>query len=82
VIFRSGTQLSGNLSAFSVSWNNQQFNQGSPKPGGSYPGSTKRVSGTYNPTTHRYTLTWRSLIVGGPFNGFTGYWHFEGTFTR
>jgi hypothetical protein len=25
-------------------------------------------------------LTWKSLIVGGQFNGFTGYWHLEGTF--
>jgi hypothetical protein len=80
-IFRSGTQLSGNLSAFSVSWNKQQFNQGSPKPNGSYPGRTTKVSGTYNATTHHYTLIWRSRIVGGPFNGFTGYWHFSGTFT-
>ena len=25
---------------------------------------------------------WTSLIVGGPFNGFTGVWHLEGAFDR
>ena len=25
-------------------------------------------------------LEWSSTIVGGPFNNFTGTWHFEGTF--
>jgi hypothetical protein len=75
-----GHKLSGNLSAFSASWNHQYFNQGSPKPNGTYPGHTTRVTGTYNPTTHRYTLQWRSQIVGGPFNSFTGEWHLTGTF--
>lgn len=76
----SGGKLSGNLSAISVSWNKQQFNQGSPKPGGGYSGQTTAVTGTYNARTHHYTLTWTSQIVGGPFNGFTGEWHFTGTF--
>jgi hypothetical protein len=26
-------------------------------------------------------ITWASAVVGGPFNGFTGYWHLTGTFT-
>lgn len=76
----SSGRLSGNVSAFSVSWNKQQFNQGSPKPGGSYPGRTTKVSGTYNASTHHFTLTWKSRIVGGPFNGFTGLWLLTGTF--
>src|SRR5439155_8404191 len=28
----------------------------------------------------KYMLEWSSTIVGGPFNNFTGTWHFEGTF--
>jgi hypothetical protein len=76
--------LSGNLEAFGASWNSQEFNQGSPKPGGTYPGSsynaTEPVSGTYNATTGAYVLTWQSIIVGGPFNNFTGVWHLAGTF--
>jgi hypothetical protein len=72
--------LSGDLRAISVAWNNQQFNQGAPKPDGSRPGLTAGPTGTYNPSTGAFTLDWTSTIVGGPFNNFTGKWHFEGTF--
>jgi hypothetical protein len=72
--------LSGDLRAFGASWNNQEFNQGSPKPDGSFPGLTAGPTGTYNAVTGAYTLDWTSLIVGGPFNGFTGKWHLAGTF--
>jgi hypothetical protein len=73
-------QLSGNLSAFAASWNNQHFNQGSPKPDGSNPGLTSGPTGTYDEGTKKFSLGWTSQIVGGPFNNFTGVWHFEGTF--
>jgi hypothetical protein len=73
-------QLSGDLSAFAASWNNQHFNQGSPKPDGAKPGLTAGPTGTYDPATKKFTLEWSSQIVGGPFNNFTGVWHFEGTF--
>jgi hypothetical protein len=73
-------QLSGNLSAFAASWNNQHFNQGSPKPDGSKPGLTSGPTGTYDPASRKFKLDWSSQIVGGPFNNFTGVWHFEGTF--
>ncbi len=33
------------------------------------------ATGTYDASSRRYTLEWTSLIVGGPFNGFTGVWH-------
>ena len=75
-ITRSGSALQGDLSAISVAWNQQTFNQGAPKPGGGGDGP----KGTYDDSTHSYTLEWTSLIQGGPFNGFTGMWHFEGTF--
>lgn len=75
-----GGKLSGDLRAFAAAWNNQNFNQGSPKPDGSKPGITTDPTGTYDPATKRYTLEWASQIVGGPFNNFTGVWHFEGTF--
>lgn len=73
-------QISGNLSAFAASWNNQHFNQGSPKPDGAKPGLTAGPTGTYDPATKKFTMEWSSQIVGGPFNNFTGVWHFEGTF--
>ena len=79
-IVANGSSLSGNLSAFAASWNKQNFNQGSPKPDGSSPGFTRPVTGTYNASTGAFTITWRSLIVGGPFNNFTGEWHLVGTF--
>jgi hypothetical protein len=75
-------KLSGDLSSFAASWNNQHFNQGSPKPGGAKPGLTSGPTGTYDPSTKKYTLEWSSLIQGGPFNNFTGVWHFEGTFEK
>lgn len=72
-------RLTGDLRAISASWNGQHFNQGSPKPDGTRPGDTRPVSGSYDPATGAYTLEWASQIVGGPFDGFTGLWHLEGT---
>jgi hypothetical protein len=77
----NGSSLSGNLEAFGVTWNDQQFNQGSPKPGGGAPGNTTPVTGTYNAGTGAYTLQWSSQVVGGPFNGFSAFWNLTGTFT-
>ena len=73
-------KLSGQLQAFAAQWNKQNFNVGSPKPDGSFPGLTSPVSGTYNADTKAFTLEWTSQIVGGPFNNFSASWHFEGTF--
>ncbi|HWF14590.1 MAG TPA: hypothetical protein VG244_00270 [Acidimicrobiales bacterium] len=73
-------KLSGQIEAWSASWNKQYFNQGSPKPNGTHPGLTHALSGTYNATTHQFVITWTSQVVGGPFNGFTGDWHLSGTF--
>ena len=75
-----GSTLSGDLRAFTVSWNNQHFNQGAPKPDGTSPGRTSGPTGTYDSATGAYKLTWSSQIVGGPFNNFTGTWQIEGTF--
>jgi hypothetical protein len=80
VLRQDGGKLSGDLSAFAATWNKQAFNQGSPKPDGSSPGNTSAPTGTFDPATGRYSLTWTSQIVGGPFDKFTGLWHLEGTF--
>ena len=79
-ISNAGGALSGDLRAISVGWNKQNFNQGSPKPGGTKPGLTSGPTGTYDAASRAFTLTWTSAIVGGPFNNFTGLWHFQGTF--
>jgi len=81
IAYANGT-LTGNVEALSVAWNGQQFNQGAPKPGGGLPGNTKVLTGTYDSNTGAYTLEWSSQIVGGPFNGFTGVWHLDGTFSK
>ena len=73
--------LSGQTTAVTAAYGGQQFNQGAPKPDGSLPGETTEVSGTYDAETGAYTLDWSSQIVGGSFDGFTGVWHLEGTFT-
>jgi hypothetical protein len=107
-VLDTGGRLSADLSSWAASWNNQEFNQGAPKPpekqDAQVAGSQQvekvwdwvaqkwfdqprtgtptgpLASGTYNPVTRAFTLQWTSLIVGGPFNGFTGVWHLEGTF--
>lgn len=71
--------LSGNLEALSVAYNGAYFNQGAPKPDGTYPGSTKALSGTIS-CDGSFTMQWQSQIVGGAFNNFTGVWHLAGRF--
>jgi hypothetical protein len=73
-------KLSGDVRAFAAAYQGQHFNQGAPKPDGSTPGATTLLSGTYDKATKKFSLEWASTIVGGPFNNFTGKWHFEGTF--
>ncbi|WP_405491111.1 hypothetical protein [Nocardia sp. NBC_00511] len=101
-------KLTADLSSWAASWNDQEFNQGAPKPpekqGAQVAGSEQlqkvwdwvghqwfdrpkadaaqgpSATGSYDPKTRAFTLQWTSLIVGGPFNGFTGVWHLEGTY--
>jgi hypothetical protein len=108
MVWLKDDKLTADLSSWAASWNNQDFNQGAPKPvlstGAKAPGQqqAERVwdwvsqewlnsspkptvngsdaTGTYNPSTRAFVLEWTSLIVGGPFNGFTGYWHLEGVY--
>jgi hypothetical protein len=79
-ILEEGGNLSGDVRAFGAAWNNQHFNQGSPKPNGERPGNTTGPTGTFNASNNTFALEWASTIVGGPFNNFTGVWHLEGTF--
>jgi hypothetical protein len=79
ISFENG-KITGQPESRTASWNKLYFNQGSPKPDGTSPGLTSPVPGTYDSATHAFVITWASEIVGGPFNGFTGYWHLQGTF--
>lgn len=78
-IYADGGQLSGDLSSLGVTWNNQVFNQGAPKPGGGLPGKTSPVRGTIDGSGN-FVIEWTSQIVGGPFNNFTGLWHLAGQY--
>jgi len=69
--------LTGDLSAFTAYYGAGVFNQGSPKPDG----AEANLTGTIDPATGLYVIEWTSLISGGSFDGFTGVWHLEGTFT-
>jgi len=69
--------LTGDLSAFTAYYAGQAFNQGAPKPDGTGSAPT----GTIDPATGAFVIEWSSLISGGSFDGFTGVWHLEGTFT-
>jgi hypothetical protein len=69
--------LTGDLSAFTAYYGGGSFNQGAPKPDG----TGDAPMGTIDPETGGYVLDWTSLISGGSFDGFTGVWHLEGTFT-
>ena len=107
VELKDGT-LIADMSSWAASWNNQNFNQGSPKPVQSTeakaPGQAQAqrvwdwvgkkwlnaapvptvtgsgATGTFDAKSGAFVLQWTSLIVGGPFNGFTGIWHLQGVF--
>lgn len=78
-LYANGGELTGDLSGLGVTWNNQVFNQGSPKPGGSFPGKTSPVHGSID-SAGNFVIEWTSQIVGGPFNNFTGLWHLAGQY--
>jgi hypothetical protein len=71
-----GRKLTVRVPGYTAEWNGQYFNQGAPKPDGTGAAAT----GAYNAKTKHFVLTWTSKIRGGPFNGFSGFWHLEGTF--
>jgi hypothetical protein len=79
-IYDDNGTLSGQVTAWDAQWNGQSFNQGTPKPDGTTTAPSTPVSGTYDAVTGAFTLSWRSLIIGGPFNGYSGSWHLAGTF--
>ncbi|WP_433661965.1 hypothetical protein ACQPW1_07295 [Nocardia sp. CA-128927] len=107
-VTNDGGKLTADVSSWAASWNDQEFNQGAPKPpekqDAQVAGAEQvqkvwdwvakqwfdkpapdaaqgpSATGTYDSKTRKFTLQWTSLIVGGPFNGFTGVWHLEGLF--
>lgn len=90
-IYEKDGKLFGQTSAWDAQWNGSSFNQGAPKPDGTYQanpgttgsfgvGGTVAVFGTYDSATRHFTLRWQSLIVGGAFSGYSGQWNLAGTY--
>jgi hypothetical protein len=66
-----GGTTSFDISAFFANWNGTDFNQGSSAATLT---TSNCVAGTCD-----FTMSWTSLIVGGPFGGNTGSWILNGT---
>lgn len=79
-IVESKGHLNGQLEAWSMVFSTGPINQGTPKPGLHDQKQVSTMLGTYDASTHAFLLSWTSTFVGGPFNGFIGSWHLEGTF--
>ncbi len=65
----SGTKLTVSLRHLYAEWNKQSFLQGAI------------ATGTYNAKNHSYVLNWHTIVKGGAFDGYTGWWHLQGTFS-
>lgn len=82
-----GDSITVDINSLYANWNGIDFNQGGTTGDGvAYPGEsfehayTSRVSNVVG-NTFDYSMTWQSLIVGGPFNGQIGTWTFTGSGT-
>lgn len=64
-----------NIPSWIAFWNGNSFAQGPTTPGGTRIDAT----GTYNPSTQAYSISWDALVVGGAFDGQTGHWSIQGT---
>ncbi|GAB17979.1 hypothetical protein GOEFS_044_00150 [Gordonia effusa NBRC 100432] len=74
---KAGAQVPGAAEAKQAwDWVRKQWERQDTTVAGTGPAAT----GTLDSDTKTYTLEWTSLIVGGPFNGFTGVWHLTGTY--
>lgn len=73
----TGGTMTLDLSAWTAGWNGNEFNQGGSTSG------TMTISNLVDNGngTFDFLAEWSSLIVGGPFNGNTGYWDVQGTAT-
>lgn len=75
----TGAKAAGQEQAEKVwDWVSGKFLEAAPEATVNGTGAT----GTYDAATGAFTLEWTSYIEGGPFNGFTGLWHLEGTFEK
>lgn len=75
----TGTLTNGattmDMSSFFANWNGTEFNQGNSAAAMTLSGCT----GSGLTAACNYSMSWTSLIVGGPFNNQTGSWILGGT---
>jgi hypothetical protein len=83
VILNSNDTLSANVSSVVVTYNgNPNSTCASGDGDGCFAVGSTDATGTYNPTTHAYTLAWQSTIHGNtPFTGAVASFHLAGTFS-
>ena len=67
-----------NLGGYYANWNGTNFLQGTDTTGAN--GTSTSASGTTSGNT--FDLEYSSYITGGSFDGQTGFWHLQGTFTE
>ncbi len=82
VLSASKTSFTADLSALNFTYNGTpNATCASGNGDGCYAVGSADVPGTYDPTSHAYTMSWTATIVGGAFNGATATFHLTGTFT-
>jgi len=80
-----GDPINVDINGLYANWNGVDFNQGgitgdgTADPGTAFEFDYFSTVSNVNGNTFDYSMTWRSLIVGGPFNGNIGTWTFNGT---
>ncbi|MBV8528740.1 MAG: hypothetical protein JOZ75_10520 [Candidatus Dormibacteraeota bacterium] len=80
----NGSTLTADLNSLVATWNgtpNKSCADGNPPGTGCYQQGASSATGTYDPSSQHYSLSWSATIHGGAFNGATGNWHLEGTFS-
>lgn len=81
ILDRQGTAFTANLSAINFTYNGSPNGTCSSGNGvGCYAVGSSNVAGTYNSSTHAYSMSWTATVVGGAFNGATASFHLTGTF--
>jgi hypothetical protein len=68
----TGTTMTLDMSSWFANWNNSDFNM----PGTATGTATLIDAAT---STYSYDIAWSGTVVGGSFDGSTGYWTLQGT---
>ncbi|MHB1533256.1 MAG: hypothetical protein ACYC1D_01330 [Acidimicrobiales bacterium] len=81
VLAADQASFAANLSAINFTYNGTPNGTCASGGGdGCYAVGSANVAGTYNPSTHEYTMAWSGNVVGGAFSGATASFHLTGNF--